>query len=73
LTVNQLVVGSIPTAGANFPLYIRHLGALGRLLFCSRKVIKCYKVIRSQGSAKGDHPPKANLASAKKYGTSSSD
>jgi hypothetical protein len=41
LTVNQLVVGSIPTAGAKFPKYIRHLGALGRFFLLTNS----YKVL----------------------------
>ena len=44
LTVNQLVVGSIPTAGAKNLNKINNLLDFWRHLCVEQKVIKCYKV-----------------------------
>ena len=44
MTVNQLVVGSIPTAGAKNLNKINGLLDFERPLCVEQKVIKCYKV-----------------------------
>ena len=48
ITVNQLVVGSIPTAGANKSKGVNGLDHRRPLAFVSRKVINSYKLFQSQ-------------------------